>query len=393
VPGERRRRIATLALVALVATSLPSDAFAKAVCPPPPLSAVPGATAEAVAVRLRRQLHRAKQQRAQQRRAATRRHRAALRQARRIRLVLEDQGATLSFARDRRMLDVPVVIRTTRPIPAGITSSDLRLEALRDLHRIGDNLISVGRVVPLTSRLRITHARDRVYFSVCVDGTGLQAGSYSGSITVSGPTRLARVDVPVMVTVKDADFFWQGVVIALLIAGVFLLYKELRNDSKIRYADWTADRRATAARHAESARSEPTGSRWRRWRESTWRRVRPRLTYFFSLQSHYGVDFFLLELCVPLAAAFVAMYGIYASTPAWGEGGIAQWFALITAAFTAAGVRSLIVAATPEPRLPSGEAQRRRHAGAAAGAPAAPDQPRPRPRRAARPRPRSRRRR
>jgi len=290
--------------------------------------------------------------------------------------VLEDQGATLSFARDRRMLDVPVVIRTTRPIPAGIKASELRLEALRDLHRIGDNLISVGRVVPLTSRLRITHARDRVYFSVCVDGTGLQAGSYSGSITVSGPTRLARVDVPVTVTVKDADFFWQGVVIALLIAGVFLLYKELRNDSKIRYADWTADRHAVAARHAESARSEPAGSSWRRWRVSTWRRVRPRLTYFCSLQSHYGVDFFLLELCVPLAAAFVAMYGIYASTPAWGEGGIAQWFALITAAFTAAGVRSLIVAATPEPRLPSGEPQRRHRVVPVP----APPRPRPRPR-------------
>jgi hypothetical protein len=387
--SARRRRIATLALVALLATPLPSDALAKAVCPPPPLSAVPGATGEAATARLRRQLRSTKQQLAQarrraaapaprrgaaarraaaRRRAATarrraaaarrraeRQHAAALRKAQRLRLVLEDQTATLSFAHDRQMLDVPVVIRTTRPIPRAIRPSDLRLEALRDLHRIGDNLISVPRVVPLTSRLRITRARDRVYFSVCVDGTGLSAGSYTGNITVSGPTRLARIDVPVTVTVKDADFFWEGVVIALLIAGGFLLYKELRNDSKIRYANWLADRGVTA-----------TG-----WR--------PRATYFFSLQSHYGIDFILLELCVPLVAAFVAMYGIYASTPAWGDGGIAQWFALITAAFTAAGVRSLIVAATPEPKLPSGETQRRRGAGPAPAG-AAPPRPRPRPR-------------
>jgi hypothetical protein len=253
--------------------------------------------------------------------------------------VLEGTPATLSFARDRALLDVPVVIKTTRPLPRSVKPSDIAVEAPGDMHRIGENLVSVPRVVPLTSRPRITHARDRIYFSICVDGRDLEAGSYAGSITLTGPTSSAHVDVPVTVTVKDADFFFKGVVIALLIAAAFLFYKELRNEDKVTYAAWAKEHAATGG-------------------EDGWWRNRRR--FFFSPQSHYGVDFVLLALLVPIGTAFAAMYGIYATTPTWGSNGVTQWFSLITTAFTAAGVRSLIVSATPSQRRadPSLSAQR-----------------------------------
>jgi len=326
VLGERarRRRIATLALVALLATLLPSDAFAKTVCPPP--VNVEGQTAVSAATTVEAP-SRGRRAKARQR-AAARQHRAAVQLARRrkLRLVLEGAPATLSFGLHRDVLDAPIVIKATPPLPRGIRPADIRLEAPGDMHRLDDNIVSVQRIVPVTSRPRITHTREKIYFSVCVDGHDVNAGSYLGSISVSGPTPSAHVDVPLTVTVKDAGMFLVGVALAVLVAALFLVYKELRNDDKVRFAAWRADQ-------GSDLRDEPT------WRE--------RRQFFVSKQSQFGLDWVMLELLVPLGAAFAAMYAIYGSNLTWGSDLPGQVLTLVTTAFTAAGVRSLITAATP----------------------------------------------
>jgi hypothetical protein len=307
------RGTAALMVAVVLLATVPGEALAKTECPPPvsqsAQDSAPSAAATPASGRSRARTARAGGE------------------APRIRLILDEAPTAISFARERGMLDVPVVLKTTSPLPRDVEPSDLRLEVLRDLRRVGDGLVSVPRIVPTLSSPLISHVRDRISFNVCVDGDGLKAGTYTGTVTVSGPLLLDQVDVPVAVTVKDWKFFIRGVGLAMLVTLLFLLYKELRNDDKVGYAAWRRRRRPSFSGRLAG--------------------LRRRVAYFMSPRSRFGVDFVAIECLVPIGAAFAAMFGIYSATAGWGSDGLAQVFSLFTAAFTAAGVRSLIVTGLP----------------------------------------------
>jgi hypothetical protein len=240
------------------------------------------------------------------------------RRAKPIALSLEGAPSAINFAYDRDLGQTDVVVKAARAIPRRITPGSIVLDVPRRLQRDGGDLLTVNGIQPTFSVPRIAATRDRISFVVCVSGDGLKAGSYAGVVTLSGPRPLGRIDVPVTVHVKHASFFWLGAAFALLTTLLLLAFKELRNDDKKGYAAWK-----------QKLRTHPK---------------RPRLAYFLTAKTRFGLDFWLIECIVPIGAAFGAMYAIYAATPTWGVEGLAAWFSLLTAAFAAAGVRSLIVA-------------------------------------------------
>ncbi len=249
-----------------------------------------------------------------------------------IGLTVEQPPKPINFAHHPGKRSTDVVLKADRRLPRSIKPENVVLDVTRSVERDDDNLETTSTRVPKFTTPRFNVARNRVYFRVCINGAGMDAGSYSGTVTASGPAPLGQVDVPLTVRVKRSSFFWSGTLVALAITLLFLLYKELRNDAKVKFADWKAQR-------APDAKADVLGAR-----------------YFLSLQSHFGIDFLVLECIVPLGIAFAAIYGIYSSTPSWGADGVAAWTSLVTAGLTAAGVRSLIVTATPAAK-PAGDAE------------------------------------
>jgi hypothetical protein len=229
-------------------------------------------------------------------------------------LALVQTPVPVAFSHDRGVQDTDVVIAALKSVPAGVTAEQIRIDIAQRLRRTpGEGTTTVPAVPLLFSEVRIGGTRDRLSFRVCVDGTDREAGSYAGMLTVSGPRGLGRVDVPLAMSIKDERLFWFGVAAAIMLTLLFLIYKESRVPDKLSWEDWRRD--------------HPRSGRWR---------------YVFGERARFGIDWFVLELVVPIALAFGAMYAIYAKTPAWGADTLTGIFALVGTAFGAAGVRSLI---------------------------------------------------
>jgi len=221
-------------------------------------------------------------------------HHADRTRALRAPIALSRDGAVriISFGRKRGLQTTDVVFRTSRPLPARIKPGNLGLDLTRKLVRQGDKLVTVAGIEPTFRGPQIAHSRRQLTFTVCVDGDGLAAGRYTGTVEAFGPRGLGTAQAAVSVAVKNATLFGAGVVLALLVAAAAIWLKE-------------RDARRRARR-----------------RESMWRVV-------------------LLGYVAPLAAGLAAAYGVYAKTPAWGADEGAAIIGLVTTALTAIGVRSI----------------------------------------------------
>jgi hypothetical protein len=207
----------------------------------------------------------------------------------------------VNFGPGRGTKDIDIVLNASAALPAWFTAGHLEVDVPRRLRRVGENLQSVTGSAPTLSAVRIG-GHKRVVFTVCIDGSKLPAGRYSGLVTVDGPAGIETAAVAITANAKNGVLWWWGFGGALLVALVVLFYRG------------AADRR--------------TGTPAPPWRTAAWGAFTDPTWWASSL--------------VSLGAAFGTVYAIYAGNPAWGEDGPAAVFALIGATLTAAGVQSFL---------------------------------------------------
>jgi len=204
-----------------------------------------------------------------------------------IRLSPDRTAELRNFGAGRGRKEIPVLIEASDPLPESLSPDQLTLDAPRPFERVGDKLESTVFPLPLFTEPQISG--DEISFIACLDGKGVEAGSYTGQIRLSGPPGLGRATVSVTVNAKSGFWFALGLTIALLAAAALLVFRT---------------KRAGGA---------------------------------------FDGDFYG-EGAVSLIAAGLAMYGVYRQDPAWGADGFGSVLALAGAGLSAAGLKTFIEA-------------------------------------------------
>jgi hypothetical protein len=213
---------------------------------------------------------------------------------------VRESDPVLSFGPDRKTKRDFIVLKASQPIPEGVYSSDFEIDSLEPLRRIGSAELESERLPsPTYSRPHFFNHRKELAMNLCVTPAGGDPGTYTGQLLFAGPGAISSVTLTQTAQLKAGPgSFWPYFVLIVLITIVALA---LRSYTKL---------------HRSSAKKE-----------------------------------IFAEIVVVLGsagAAALAMILIYEETPTWGEKGIAAVVALITAAFTAAGLGAVISGGSPK---------------------------------------------
>jgi hypothetical protein len=205
---------------------------------------------------------------------------------------LEASPATevINFGGSRDTKSFHAVFKASDPLPSSLTAEQLEITVPRPPHRVGKNLESESLDFPTFGEPKFINGRKEIQLLTCISAAGADAGTYTGQISINGPSGLNGATITTTINAKSVLFFWLGSILGLLASAVLLTYRvrqELKDKSVVRQ---------------------------------------------------------LLSVAVPLVAAFIAMWTIYANDPAWGADRLSAVFALAGAAFGAAGGGSLITA-------------------------------------------------
>jgi hypothetical protein len=220
-----------------------------------------------------------------------------------IRLTATSQSAQklLNFGTDRKSKVLRnITLTADRPLPARLTPGQINFDAV--LTRTGNTLESQQFPDPTFSNPRISLDRRSMSFSACLSPDGIAAGKYVGLVTVSGPAGLGVASVNLTVNAKDGGLFMIGVIVAIVAAFGLLVVKD-----------------------ASLAKTDATG-----WGQAMLAPVKDPRWWVTTVAT--------------CAAAFGALYTIYANDPAWGAGGWAAVSSLIGAGLSAIGAHSIVTA-------------------------------------------------
>jgi hypothetical protein len=194
-----------------------------------------------------------------------------------------------------------VRLTSNRALPESVTPAQINFEAL--ISRSGDTLESTDFPDPTFTQPRISADRKAVTFTVCLDPEGISAGKYVGTITVSGPPGLSATSINLTVTAKNGSLFELGIVVAVVLCFVLLLFKDAVAWFKEPGDNWL------------NALKKPLiDMRW--WAATV----------------------------IGLGAAFGTLYAGYANDPAWGANGFAAVIALVGSGVAGIGGKSIISA-------------------------------------------------
>ncbi|HEY5816288.1 MAG TPA: hypothetical protein VIS95_08105 [Solirubrobacterales bacterium] len=206
----------------------------------------------------------------------------------------------LNFGADRgEKVMRRLVLSASKRLPPTLTSEQIAFEAL--LSRSGDSLESTDFAEPTFTSPKISADRRSIVFSACFDASGISAGKYVGSITVSGPVGLGAAAVSVTVNAKDSGLFVLGVIIAIIAAFLLLLVK---------------DASAVLSEHEN------------KWRKAFGATVADPRWWVITVGA--------------LAAAFGALITAYDTDPAWGASGFSSLWTLVGSALAAIGGQSIL---------------------------------------------------
>lgn len=204
----------------------------------------------------------------------------------------------INFDNGRGVKSFTVVLKASSPLPPSFNADQLEFSNPRALKRVSTDLESASLAFPTFSKPDIYSARERISFQTCIDAKDAPAGTYTGQISVSGPSGLTGASVGVTANLKSLGRFLLVGGASLVAAFLLLLAKEA-NDTK---------------------------------EKGSWLGAMP---------AQLGQGSFWGPTIIGLIAAGLAIASIYAKNPAWGAD---LWESLATlggAAFGATGVGSL----------------------------------------------------
>lgn len=231
-----------------------------------------------------------------------------------VKLAPDVAGHVVNFGGSREWQFVDVVLNADPALPRSLEPGEIRLEVVRRFTRASENLKTTWMRRPTFTQPRISPGRARVTFTMCLNGAGLEAGSYSGSVLIEGPRGLAPASISITANAKDSTLALWGGVAVLALAALFLVLRGA-----------AARQARTEEKQAKSgdAKSEPQ-----------------------QLTKYVGgvlkdLNWWITSI-VALGLAAGTIIGIYSANPAWGADTLGSVASLVGPAFTAVGVQSVI---------------------------------------------------
>jgi hypothetical protein len=217
----------------------------------------------------------------------------------------------INFGGAREWQFFDIAIETSQPITQD-SADHLTVDSPRRFYREGANLTTIFAREPKFTPLRV-RSPTRVGFTMCVDGSNLPSGSYTGLISVSGPEGFKPVDVSMTVNAKNASLFGWALGGSLIITFALLAFKG------------AADKQDKATR--EAAQTTKALSK---------KQVRRRDPKVLRDKGWWG-----LTLAV-LGAGVGAAYLVYSQSPAWGDDAVGAAISVAGAVFAPAGLKSTL---------------------------------------------------
>jgi hypothetical protein len=245
-----------------------------------------------------------------------------------VKLVPDNPGEVVNFGGSGGREFVDVVLNATPALPKSLQPSQIRIVVLRRFTRSSQTLRREAAPVPTFTEPTISPNRDRVTFTVCLDGSGLKAGSYTGSVYIEGPRGLSPASVSITENATDSSLALGGTIGALVAAFFFLWLRG------------AAARQAAAEQtHAEQLANAAAAKDQARIDKLSADKPKPVRSYLFEVFKDLN---WVITTLVALGAAFGTIIGIYNANPAWGADTLGSVASLVGPAFTAVGVQSVV---------------------------------------------------
>jgi hypothetical protein len=209
---------------------------------------------------------------------------------------------TFRFDADRGEATRDVTIKATPPL-TGTRAGEIEITASPLVRE--DQHATFRR--PKFTMPRISRDGERITFTVCADPSGIQAGSYSGSLFVDGPANVTGASIDISATARSLEFFLGGLVLALLAAAAGLTLKGV--------ADYRKELDGTNKRF--------------KWPKA--------LSYVWTLQ-----ELRLIFSLAGIVIAGIAAATVYNKNLTWGADWFVDGLALASAAIAAVGTQGVL---------------------------------------------------
>lgn len=236
----------------------------------------------------------------------------------------------VNFGGGRGWKFVDVVLNATPALPASVGAGDIRLEVLRRFTRISPTLPTRYAPTPAFTPPVISPGRDRITFTICLDGDGLAPGMYAGNVLVEGLTGLAPANVGVTENLKDSGLALRLACASLVAALAFLVLRG------------AAERQAKAAdKHAQALTS--TANAQQETKDMARDQAPPPKEHLrnYFLEVLRDLNWWLTAF-VSLGVAAGSIIALYSANPVWGADLWASVAAIVSPTFAAVGVQSVI---------------------------------------------------
>ena len=251
-----------------------------------------------------------------------------------FKLTADIPAEIVNFGGNRGWKFVDVVLKATPALPKRLKSEQIGLQILRRFYRQSPTLETVAAPRARFTKPHISRTRDRITFTVCLNGSGLEAGSYLGNVLVEGPRGLAQTNVSITENAKNRDLAVWGAVVALIAAFAFLVLRG------------AASRQATATenhrRELDQALTDDTDAGRKRAAELRKPENVPKPRIRSYIRDVFKDLNWIVTTAVALAVAAGTIIGLYSANPAWGADKIASFAALVGPTFSAVGVQSVV---------------------------------------------------
>jgi hypothetical protein len=243
-----------------------------------------------------------------------------------VKLVPDAAAQAVNFGGSRGTKSTDVVLSATPALPPSVTADQLRLDILHRFTRASQTLPTESAAPPSFSQPKISPGRDRVSFTVCLNGAGLEPGSYAGALIVEGPKGVAPTTISVTENAKNATLARWLAVGVLVAAFLFLLLR----GAAARQMKHEEDMLAEAANKGDAAEVRQVHNNPRQ-HNVAW--------YFIGVMQ--DLNWWMTTL-VALGVAAGSIIAIYSANAAWGADTLTSVAALVSPVFTAVGVQSVV---------------------------------------------------
>jgi ABC-type multidrug transport system fused ATPase/permease subunit len=255
-----------------------------------------------------------------------------------------------------------IVVAASPALPASVTPEQITLEIPKRFARTEKGLAPAYLPNPTFSAPQILAHGTLVTFTLCIDASKINPGSYVGQVIVGGPAGIQPATVAVTLNAKNESDFLLGVVLAGIVAFLLLVLRGIKiNREKLTTEETEAKASLNEARakeelartdaakateHGEAAieaRENAVADKEQKRAEDAEKRIGQSNPAAKALLATAADPLgFWAPTIVAVGAAIVAMFQVYDANASWGADATAALIALGGTAIAAAGLGTFL---------------------------------------------------